>query len=79
MLQSLNDEELSLVSGGMKNADLPGVQVAISAFYSTLYCGGSSQLPGTTIAYPDSTVGKAGGGSYSNCSPACASLPRLKR
>ena len=70
MLQFLNDDELSLVSGGIKNADLPGVQVAMNAFYSTLFCGGSSQLPGTTIAYPDGTVGKTGGGSYPNCSPA---------
>ena len=70
MLSPLNDDELSLVSGGMKNADLPGVQAAMSAFYGVLFCGGSSQSPPTTIAYPDGSVGKAGGGSYPNCSPA---------
>ena len=46
MLQPLSDDELSLVSGGMKNADLPGVQAALNAFYGVLFCGGSSQLPG---------------------------------
>src|SRR5260370_20201457 len=30
MVSSLNDDELSLVSGGMKNADLPGVKAALT-------------------------------------------------
>jgi hypothetical protein len=70
MPTALQDDALTTVSGGMKNADHPGVQAAMSAFYGTLFCGGTSHLPPTTIAYPDGTVGKAGGGSYSNCSPA---------
>ncbi|MEH2568430.1 hypothetical protein [Bradyrhizobium sp. AZCC 2289] len=70
MVSSLNDDELSLVSGGMKNADLPGVKAALNAFYGVLFCGGSTQAPPTTIAYPDGTIGKTGGGSTSNCSPA---------
>jgi hypothetical protein len=70
MLSPLNDDELCSVSGGMKNADLPGVRDALSAFYGALFCGGSSHAPPTTIAFPDGTVGKAPGGSYPNCSPA---------
>jgi hypothetical protein len=66
----VTDDELETVSGGMKNADIPGVAIALNAFYSTLYCGGTTQLPPTTIAYPDGSVGKTGGGSTSNCSPA---------
>jgi hypothetical protein len=54
----------------MKNADLPGVQAAMSAFYGVLFCGGSSHGPSTTIAFPDGSVGKAAGGSFPNCSPA---------
>jgi hypothetical protein len=70
MFRPLSDDELSLVSGGRTNAEHPGVQAAMSAFYGVLFCGGSSQAPPTTIAFPDGTVGKAGGGSYPNCSPA---------
>jgi hypothetical protein len=62
--------ELSLVSGGMTNAEHPSVQAAMRAFYGVLFCGGTSHLPPTTIAYPDGSAGKAGGGSYPNCSPA---------
>jgi hypothetical protein len=70
MTRALTDYELTLVSGGMTNADNPGVKAAMNAFYGVLFCGGSSQLPPTTIGYPDGTVGKAGGGSFPNCSPA---------
>jgi hypothetical protein len=70
MFRPLSDDELSLVNGGRTNAEHPGVQAAMSAFYGVLFCGGSSQAPPTTIAYPDGSVGKAGGGSYPNCSPA---------
>jgi hypothetical protein len=70
MPNALRDDELSLVSGGMKNADHPGVQAALNAFYGVLFCGGSTQAPPTTIAYPDGSIGKAGGGSFPNCSPA---------
>jgi len=69
MFRPLSDDELSLVSGGRTNAEHPGVQAAMSAFYGVLFCGGSSQAPPTTIAFPDGSVGKAGGGSYPNCSP----------
>jgi len=70
MPNALRDDELSPVSGGMKNADHPGVQAALNAFYGVLFCGGSTQAPPTTIAYPDGSIGKAGGGSFPNCSPA---------
>ena len=70
MLHPLRDDELSLVNGGMTNAEHPGVQAAMSSFYGVRFCGGSSQLPPTTIGYPDGSIGKAGSGSYSNCSPA---------
>jgi hypothetical protein len=70
MLAQLNDDELSLVSGGRTNAEHPGVQAALNAFYGVLFCGGSTQAPPTTIGYPDGSVGKAGGGSFPNCSPA---------
>jgi len=70
MLNALRDDELSRASGGMKNADLPGVQAALNAFYGVPFCGGSTQAPPTTIAYPDGSIGKAGGGSFTNCSPA---------
>jgi len=70
MPNALRDDEFSLASGGMKNADHPGVQAALNAFYGVLFCGGSTQAPPTTIAYPDGSIGKAGGGSFPNCSPA---------
>jgi hypothetical protein len=70
MLNALRNDELSQVNGGMKNADHPGVQAALNAFYGVLFCGGSSQAPPTTIAFPDGSIGKAGGGSFPNCSPA---------
>jgi bacteriocin-like protein len=70
MFHPLNDDELSLVSGGMTNAEHPGVQAALRAFYGVLFCGGSTQAPPTTIAYPDGSVGKTPGGSFPNCSPA---------
>ena len=66
MSDFLNEDELSQVSGGIKNADLPGVQAAMLAFY----CASGSQLPPTNIAHPDGSIGTTGGGSYSNCSPA---------
>jgi hypothetical protein len=70
MPNALRDDELSLVSGGMTNADYPGVRAALNAFYGVLFCGGSTQAPPTTIAYPDGSIGKAAGGSFPNCSPA---------
>lgn len=70
MFEPLNDDVLSLVSGGRTNAEHPGVQAALNAFYGVLYCGGSTQAPPTTIAFPDGSVGKADGGSVPNCSPA---------
>jgi hypothetical protein len=70
MLTPLPDDELSLVSGGMTNAEHPGVQAALKAFYGVLFCGGTTQAPPTTIAFPDGSIGKAGGGSFPNCSPA---------
>jgi hypothetical protein len=70
MLAQLNDDELSLVSGGRTNAEHPGVQAALNAFYGVLFCGGSTQAPPTTIGYPHGSVGKAGCGSFPNCSPA---------
>jgi hypothetical protein len=70
MSSALTDDELALASGGRTNAEHPGVQAAMSAFYGVLFCGGSTQLPPTTIGYPDGSVGKAGGGSIPNCSPA---------
>lgn len=44
MLTPLPDDELSLVSGGMTNAEHPGVQAALKAFYGVLFCGGTSKL-----------------------------------
>jgi hypothetical protein len=70
MLRPLSDDELYLICGGIKNADLPGVRDALNAFYGVLFCGGSSHGPSTTIAFPDGTVGTAAGGSFPNCSPA---------
>jgi hypothetical protein len=70
MLNALRDDDLSLVSGGMKNADYPGVKAALNALYGVPFCGGSTQAPPTTIADPDSSIGKAAGGSFPNCSPA---------
>ena len=67
---SLHDEELAQVSGGVKNADLPGVKDALNAFYGVVYCGGTTQAPPTNIAYPDGSVHTTAGGSTSNCSPA---------
>jgi hypothetical protein len=69
-IRELSDCEMETAVGGMKNADHPGVQAALNAFYGVLYCGGSGHLPPTTIGFPDGSVGKAGGGSYPNCSPA---------
>ncbi|GGI23723.1 hypothetical protein [Bradyrhizobium guangdongense] len=69
-MKKLSHDELAAVCGGMKNIDNPGVAAAMSAFYGVLFCGGTSQLPPSTIAHPDGSVGKSGGGSYSNCSPA---------
>ena len=69
-MKKLSHDELKSVCGGMKNIDHPGVAAAMSAFCGVLFCGGTSQLPPTTIAYPDGTVGKAGGGSFPNCSAA---------
>jgi hypothetical protein len=70
MRHHLDDEALAQVSGGMKNADLPGVKAALSAFYGVLYCGGTTQLPSTNIATPDGSVQTTAGASISNCSPA---------
>ena len=45
MFEPLNDDVLSLVSGGRTNAEHPGVQAALNAFYGVLYCGGSIRRP----------------------------------
>jgi hypothetical protein len=60
-MTTLTDIEFEIVSGGVKNADLPRVREALSGFYSTY-----------TAAAPRSyrLPGRVGGGSFPNCSAA---------